>query len=58
MKELDTFPDGTHPPIIYPAAITAASIQPDAEAFLAFLRSSAARAIFEAQGFTVLTPSG
>jgi molybdate transport system substrate-binding protein len=58
VKVLDTFPDGTHPPIIYPAAITAASIQPDAEAFLAFLRSSAARAIFEAQGFTVLTPSG
>ena len=47
-----TFPDGTHPPILYPVAITKASGHPDAPAFLAFLRSGTARAAFERRGFT------
>lgn len=50
-----TFPDDTHPPIIYPAAIAAASSNPDADAFLRYLGSSAARAAFEKQGFKVLS---
>lgn len=49
-----SFPDGSHPPIIYPAALTTASANPDARAFLDFLRSGAAKALFEKQGFTVI----
>ena len=53
------FPGDTHPPIVYPAAVTAKSTSADAEAFLAFLRSSAARPLFEKQGFTILgAPQG
>ncbi|MDB5545601.1 MAG: molybdenum transporter substrate-binding protein [Hyphomicrobiales bacterium] len=49
-----TFPAGSHPPIIYPAAITASSTHPDAGAFLEFLRGDTAARIFLARGFTVL----
>jgi molybdate transport system substrate-binding protein len=48
------FPEDTHPPIVYPAAITSNSKHGDASAFLAFLRSPAAKALFEKQGFAVL----
>lgn len=48
------FPVNTHPPIIYPAALTAASNNPDAAKFLAFLESPAAKPAFAKQGFTVL----
>ncbi len=48
------FPADTLPPIIYPMALTAASVNPDAAAFAAYLRSPAARSLFEKQGFTVL----
>jgi molybdate transport system substrate-binding protein len=48
------FPEDTHPPIIYPVALTAASKNSDAAKFLGFLESPAARAAFEKQGFTVL----
>jgi molybdate transport system substrate-binding protein len=54
VRILDAFPDGSHPPIVYPIAVTATSTNPDAEAFVLFLRSPAARAIFEKQGFTGL----
>jgi molybdate transport system substrate-binding protein len=58
VKVIGIFPDGTHPPITYPVALTATA-KPDAAAYLAFLRSSAARDIFMRHGFTVLTqPSG
>jgi molybdate transport system substrate-binding protein len=53
-----TFPENTHPPIVYPIALTKESTNPDAQAFLDYLRSPAARAAFERQGFTVLTPGG
>jgi molybdate transport system substrate-binding protein len=49
-----TFPDNTHPPIIYPIAVVAASANPGAPGYVAFLKSPAARPIFEKQGFTVL----
>lgn len=49
-----TFPATSHPPILYPMAVTATSRHPDATAFLDFLRGNAARAVFEGQGFTVL----
>jgi molybdate transport system substrate-binding protein len=53
-----TFPPDSHPPIIYPAALTKASAHPAAPAFLAFLRSGTARAAFEKQGFEVLGTLG
>jgi molybdate transport system substrate-binding protein len=49
-----TFPDDSHPPIIYPVAILSQSQSPDAEAYLEFLRSPAAAPFFEGQAFTVL----
>ena len=51
-------PEDTHPPIIYPAAVTAEAASPDAGAFLAFLRSAGAARIFADQGFTILAPVG
>ena len=57
VRIVGTFPEDTHPPIVYPAAATAEAASPDAAAFLAFLQTGAARAIFEAEGFTVLAPA-
>jgi molybdate transport system substrate-binding protein len=54
VKIVATFPDDTHPPIVYPIALTAASRNAEAGKFLAFLHSAAARPLFEKQGFTVL----
>jgi molybdate transport system substrate-binding protein len=47
------FPPGSHPAIIYPIAVIAASTDPAATDYLAFLKSPTARAAFEKQGFTV-----
>jgi molybdate transport system substrate-binding protein len=58
VKIVGTFPDDTHPPIIYPVALTKDSTNPDALAFLNFIGSPAARPAFERQGFTVLGPDG
>ncbi|ARQ60426.1 molybdenum ABC transporter substrate-binding protein ModA [Rhizobium sp. Kim5] len=49
-----TFPADSHPPIIYPVAILAESRNPDAAAYLDFLKSDKAAGFFTAQGFTVL----
>ncbi len=49
-----TFPADSHPPIVYPVALTKAAKNPDAATFLAFLRGPEAREAFEKQGFTVL----
>lgn len=49
-----TFPEESHPPIVYPAAVVATSRRPEAEAFLDYLSSDAADAVFAGQGFTVL----
>jgi len=53
VKVVGTFPADSHPPIIYPVAATSAA-KPDAAGYLAFLRSTAAKAIFEKYGFTSL----
>jgi molybdate transport system substrate-binding protein len=58
VKIVGTFPENTHPPIIYPIALTKESANVDAQAFLNYIRSSATRAAFERQGFTVLAPGG
>ena len=55
VKIIGTFPADTHPPIIYPVALTAGATSPDAEAFLAYIKSAKAKPLFEAQGFNVLS---
>ena len=56
VKTIGVFPEGTHPPIVYPVAELAASTGEAAGHFLTFLQSSKARALFESHGFSVLTP--
>ena len=52
---IGTFPEDTHPPIIYPIALTASASHPDSAAFLSYVKSDKAKPIFEAQGFAVLS---
>jgi molybdate transport system substrate-binding protein len=54
VRIIGTFPEDTHPPIIYPIALTANATHPDAAAFLAYIRSDKVKPLFEAQGFAVL----
>jgi molybdate transport system substrate-binding protein len=50
-----TFPADSHPPIIYPIALTVTGAKdPDAQKLLRFLESPAAKPDFERQGFTML----
>jgi molybdate transport system substrate-binding protein len=53
VKVIGVFPEDSHDPIVYPVAATIGA-KPDATRYLAFLRSQAAKAIFEGYGFTVL----
>ncbi len=53
VKIIGAFPADSHPPIIYPVAATTAA-RPEAASYLGFLRSSAAKAIFEKYGFSFL----
>ena len=54
VRIVGVFPDGTHPPIVYPMALLRTSTNPDAQAFVDFLKSPKARSFFEKQGFSVL----
>ncbi len=54
VKIVGMFPDGSHPPVIYPVAAVAASNNAEAARYLAFLRSAAAKTIFETYGFSFL----
>ncbi|MCW5702060.1 MAG: molybdate ABC transporter substrate-binding protein [Bradyrhizobium sp.] len=53
VKIVGTFPADSHPAIIYPVAATATA-KPQALDYLAFLRSTAAKHIFERHGFRFL----
>jgi molybdate transport system substrate-binding protein len=53
VKIVGRFPPESHPPIVYPVALTA-SAKPEAASYLAFLRSQAAKTVFETYGFTFL----
>jgi molybdate transport system substrate-binding protein len=53
VKVVGTFPADSHPAIIYPVAATTTA-KPEASDYLAFLRSTAAKAIFEKYGFKFL----
>lgn len=54
VKVVGIFPEDTHPPIIYPIALTATSSNADAAGFLAYIELEKAQPLFEKQGFTVL----
>jgi molybdate transport system substrate-binding protein len=58
VKIVAAFPEDTHPPILYPIALTSTASSPEIAAFLAYLRSPAARPAFEKQGFMVLRREG
>src|ERR1700730_13363168 len=53
VKIVGTCPADSHPPIIYPVAATTTA-KAEAADYLAFLRTSAAKAIFEKYGFSFL----
>ena len=53
VKIIGVFPEDSHDPIVYPAAATITA-KPAAKSYLAFLRSVAARTIFESFGFGLL----
>jgi molybdate transport system substrate-binding protein len=53
VKIVGRFPPDSHPPIVYPVALTA-SAKPEAAQYLAFLRSREAKPVFEKYGFTFL----
>ncbi len=56
IRQVAAFPAGSHPPVVYPVALVSASRNPDANTFLAFLKTPEAAAIFRAQGFVPLAP--
>jgi molybdate transport system substrate-binding protein len=57
VKIVGTFPEDSHPPIIYPAAVIKGTKSLEAKPFLDYLKSIKARPAFEKQGFSVLVKS-
>jgi molybdate transport system substrate-binding protein len=53
VKIIGAFPADSHPAIVYPVALTVTA-KPEAAQYLAFLRSQAAKSVFEGYGFTLL----
>jgi molybdate transport system substrate-binding protein len=51
VKTLGSFPDDSHPPILYPASVTTASRHPDAVRFLNYLSSPSGKAVFARFGY-------
>lgn len=55
VEVIGTFPEDSHPPIVYPVALTLQGAKSDAaKDYLAYLRSDAAKAVFEQAGFVIL----
>ncbi|UXS02436.1 molybdate ABC transporter substrate-binding protein [Agrobacterium tumefaciens] len=54
VKIVGTFPEDSHPAIIYPVAVLSEAKSPAAKSYLEFLKSEKAKPFFEQQGFTVL----
>jgi molybdate transport system substrate-binding protein len=54
VKTIGAFPDNSYPPITYPVAATADTRKPGVGQYLSFLRTPAAKAIFERYGFSYL----
>ena len=57
VKVIGRFPADSHPPIIYPAALTATA-KPEAKRYLDFLRGSTGQVGFEHYGFIYLVKAG
>jgi molybdate transport system substrate-binding protein len=57
VKVVGAFPPNSYPPVVYPLALTAGSTNPDAALLVQYLRGAEARALFEKQGFSVLSTS-
>jgi molybdate transport system substrate-binding protein len=55
VKIIGIFPDGSYPPVTYPVAATADSKNQGAQQYVNFLRTPAAKAVFEKYGFSFLT---
>jgi molybdate transport system substrate-binding protein len=55
VKIVDVFPDSSHPPIVYPAALTTHA-SANARKVLDYLRGPEARVLFERQGFRTSVP--
>jgi molybdate transport system substrate-binding protein len=53
VKIVGVFPEDSHPPIVYPVALTT-NAKPDARQYLTFLRTQAAKSTFERYGFSFL----
>jgi molybdate transport system substrate-binding protein len=51
VRIVDTFPETSHPPVVYPAALIATGVTPSAKALLDYLRSVPARPIWDKYGF-------
>jgi molybdate transport system substrate-binding protein len=54
VRIIGAFPADSHPAIVYPMALLSTSTNPDAQAFVDFLKTLAASLFFEKQGFSVL----
>jgi molybdate transport system substrate-binding protein len=54
VKTIGTFPDDSYPPVAYPVAATADTKKTGVERYFSFLRTPAAKAIFEKYGFSYL----
>ncbi|GJE13320.1 MULTISPECIES: molybdate ABC transporter substrate-binding protein [Methylobacterium] len=54
VKVVGVFPADSHPPVVYPFAVTADARGAGAKRFLEYLRSPAAKPFFEAEGFRVI----
>ena len=57
VKIVGRFPPDSHPPIVYPVALTATA-KPEADAYLKLLRSATAQVGLEKYGFTYLPKAG
>lgn len=55
VRVVGTFPAATHPPIVYPGAVLAGSRNRQAAAFLGWLQTPDAAAVFKRYGFGVLS---
>ncbi len=56
VKIVGIFPESSHPPITYPVAAIAGATSKHIARYLHFLRTPAAKAIFETYGFSFLVP--
>ena len=57
VKIVGRFPPNSHPPIVYPVALTEKA-KPEADAYFKLLRSATAQVILEKYGFTYLPKAG